>query len=174
MLCFSPEASFKPSFTLSCPAMPVHDTKAELVKFLKRKEWYSAERMQKLASASFDNMEDIAHSLGDLQGPSNDKRTTAVMKLIEGDWDIAIPKKDGNGNVVKKVKTTSQGKDPNTLTPADYEDDMEAPGQNNRTCNKWGMVFWHCRTATLQAEVTRQQKGEDASAPKMTEDEKQG
>ena len=148
--------------------MPYHDSEAELKKLLKKKNFFNDARWKTMQDEGMSTMEEVAHSLGDLQGPLDNKRLERVLKILEGDWDTQQQLKDADGKPKTKVKLASANKPVPDLKPEDFEPEMGVPGQNNRVCNKWSLIFWHCRTATTQAEVERIEKGDLGTAPKIT------
>ena len=101
--------------------MPYHDSTPELEKFLREKDFLTADRWSAMKEMGLDTMEDVAHAFGDITQAVDGTILRTVLKQIEGDWSVPRPAKDEQGRPRKVLKESAKSKKTDELTDADYD-----------------------------------------------------
>lgn len=121
-----------------------------------------------------ETLEDVAHAFGDIQQAIPEKELWKIFKRIEGNWDATVLDLNENGTPKRGAYIGDPQAEETDRTDAMYSPLMKfGKGISHKIVGKWNNMIFHARQATIHAESQRFKNGEDGSAPKITEQERQ-
>lgn len=160
------------TFTGNRAAMPLHDNKKELKRYLQQNNFFDQERWERMEEYGLETMEDVAHAFGDMSKPVEETRLLEILQYIEYDWTTETHLRDDQGDLRWTPKFGIHIDPDDAWDKTNYDKVIGCRSKPYNLITKWRGVIYHCRAATLNAVSKILEAGEDGKTEKATHSER--